>query len=379
MPRRGSRRPSRPSPAPPAPVTWRTSLEAEVLPGLAPFVMAALRGVPGVRAVRVKGDAARADAVAFELPAGGDVPEEALRMVTALHRVVAFDVPRPKALLADAHVRTVREVLGDVTRDAARRGAPFHGVRLEAAGRESPVMQRLAQAYATAVGLPVDLAEGDLKVRVRPGREAGWEVLVRTTPRPLSARAWRVANLPGGLNACVAAAAWRMLGTTEEDRVVNLACGSGTLLIERAGLGLARHLLGIDVDEAALEAARANLAAAGVQAELRREDATATSLPAGACSVVVTDPPWGDVHGGETNLEVLYGGLLDEAARILEPGGRALVIVHALRAFDAALAQRRDAWQLDETLRVFHGGHWPAMHRLTLKNPGGARLLDSTA
>ena len=32
----------------------------------------------------------------------------------------------------------------------------------------------------------------------------GWEVLVRLTPRPLTARPWRVCNWPGALNAVVA-------------------------------------------------------------------------------------------------------------------------------------------------------------------------------
>lgn len=341
--------------------------EAEVLPGLAPFVIGVLAAMPAVRVREPEEPVARADAVRFDVAAGVVVPEAALRMVTALHRVVWFDVPRPKALLADAHLRTVRVVLETVRQEAEARGRAFHAVRLDAAGRTSPVMRRLAEAYGEAVRLPVDPTNGDLKVRVRPSqgaREGGWEVLVRTTPRPSSARTWRVANLPGGLNACVAAAAWHMLGARDGDRVVNLACGSGTLLIERAMLAPAGLLMGIDVDEAALAAARANLAAAHVHADLRQADATATGLPSASCDVVVSDPPWGDVHGGEVDLVALYGALLDEAARIVVPGGDALVIVHALRAFEAACSERGDTWQLRQSVRVFHGGHWPALHHL---------------
>src|SRR5690625_5498492 len=59
-------------------------------------------------------------------------------------------------------------------------------------------MQRLGEALAELAEVPVD-PEGDLLVRVRrgPGRPGTWQVLIRTTPRPLATRAWRTVNYPG--------------------------------------------------------------------------------------------------------------------------------------------------------------------------------------
>ncbi|MDZ7708626.1 MAG: methyltransferase domain-containing protein [Trueperaceae bacterium] len=361
--------------------------EAEVLPGLAPFAREELRltgrarlGPKAPGTDRAGTD--QADAVRFTWPGGHDVPTERLRTVTALHRVLAFDVPRPKALLGDAHLRRIVDAMRMIVRAS---DSPFHAVRLEAAGKDSPVMRRLRAALAQGVELPDDPEEGDLQVRVRPSVRpgpagasgAGWEVLIRTTPRPLSVRDWRVRNLPGGLNACVAAAAWRWIGHAKGQRVLNAMCGSGTLLAERAALGPAARLAGVDLDPDALEASEANLRAAGLrvrsdlsggpadaQVELRLADAAATPFEDASFDVVVADPPWGDAMGEVADLHLSYGAFLREAARLLPVGGSALVVTHALRAFDAALADEQGSWRAEGVMRVFHGGHRPAMHHL---------------
>jgi SAM-dependent methyltransferase len=349
------------------------AFEAEVLPGLAPFAIDELRATGRAEVGAIPGDPDRADAVPFRWR-GGRAPLAELRTVTSVQRRLTFDVPRPKALLGDASLRALGDELRRVRREAA---APFHGLRIEAAGRDSAVMRRLRSALAEAAGLPDDAEEGDLQVRVRPGpggaREGGWEVLIRLTPRPLSARPWRVANLPGGLNACVAAAAWRWLGHDPGQRVLNAMCGSGTLLIERAAAGPAARLVGVDHDPRALDAARANLDAAGVEAELLRADATAAPFPDGGFDVVAADPPWGDAVGDVRELQALYAALLREAARLTAPGGRALIVTHALAAFDAALAEAGEAWRPDGVRRVFHGGHRPALHRLRRRRGAGPR------
>jgi len=355
--------------------------EAEVLPGLAPFAREELRLTRRAHLGPKPADPARADALPFVWQ-GGPIPVARLRTVTALHRVLAFDVPRPKALLGDAHLRRIADEIRSVVRAS---GAPFHALRLEAAGKDSPVMRRLRDALARATGLPDDPDEGDLQVRVRPATgpgpvgasRGGWEVLIRSTPRPLSVRDWRVRDLPGGLNACVAAAAWRWIGHAPGQRVLNAMCGSGTLLAERAALGPAARLAGVDLDPDALEAAEANLRAAGMsvrsdlsggpeaaQVELRLADAAATPFGDASFDVVVADPPWGDAMGEVADLHRSYAAFLREAARLVPVGGSALIVTHALRAFDAALGDVGGSWRAQGTVRVFHGGHRPALHHL---------------
>lgn len=357
----------------------RESYEAEVLPGLASFARAELaatgRAVLGPRPT----DEARADAVPFAWR-GGRAPLHRLRTVTAVDRIVGFDVPRPKALLGDAHFR---RAVAEVEAVRAAAPAPMRSFRLEAAGRDSSVLKRLRAALVERLRLPDEPEAGELRLRLRPGpggaARGGWELLIRLTPRPLSARAWRACNRPGGLNACVAAAAWALAGHAPGERVLNAMCGSGTLLLERAALGPAARLLGIDADADAIACAEANRAAAvatpglepAATIELRRGDATRTGLPDAAFDAIVADPPWGDAVADRAAVEALHPALLAEAARLLVPGGRLLVVTHALRAFDAALREAGEAWVEEREVRVLHGGHRPALRLLRRSDAPG--------
>lgn len=363
--------------------------EAEVLPGLAPFAHAELGSLPGARPDPLPRDpvaAARLDRLPFAWGGEGDPPLDPLRTITSLQRLLDFALPRPRALLGDEALRTIQREARAIVASAG----PFEGLRLEAAGRDSAVFVRLRAALARELGLADAPDDGELRLRVRPrpeGGAAGWQVLIRTTRRPASARAWRVANLPGGLNACVAAAIWRWVGVAPDQRVLNPMCGSGTLLIERARMGPVARLVGLDLDPDALAAAAANATAAGLAVdsdlggrsgpaggatvELRLADAGATAFEPGSFDVAVADPPWGDAVGDAAELPDAYRRLLDEAARLVVPGGTAVVVTHALHAFDAALGGARDLWREEGRVRVFHGGHRPALVRLSRR--GGRR------
>lgn len=334
-----------------------------MLPGLAPFARDELTGVTGAWPAPPGDDDESADAVPFSWDESaardGIRPLHTLRTVTAVNRVTTFDVPRPKALLGDAHFRRLVAEIGRVLEGWRE---PMRGLRLEAAGSDSPVMRRLREELASATGLDDAPVDGELRLRLRPGR-GGWQALVRLTPRPLSARPWRTCNLPGGLNACVAAAAWELVGTEAQARVLNAMCGSGTLLIERAAAGPVRRLVGVDLDDEALRCCEANLASAGVEAELVAADAARTGLPSASFDAIVADPPWGDAVSDPAGIAALYPAFLTEAARLLVPGGRLLVVTHALRAFEGALGDAR-GWRDEGGLRVFHGGHRPALRLL---------------
>src|SRR5262249_26292485 len=93
-----------------------------------------------------------------------------------------------------------------------------------------------------------------------------------------------------------------------------------TELIERSLLGPCSRLLGSDCDERALLAAHANLAAAGVTAELACADA-ATHAPRGV-TLILTNPPMGRRVLRHAGLGELYDRFIDRAARLLVPGGR---------------------------------------------------------
>lgn len=328
--------------------------EVEVLEGLAPLARAEVER-SGVAVVTERRDGLR-------VRAADPTALLALRLASAVYLRLAFAVPRPKALLGDEHFRRLAE---GVRRVAGAQPA-FRGFRFAAAGAGSTVFQRLAERLHGATGLTFDADEGELLVRVRPVPDGeGWEALLRLTPRPLSARAWRVCNRPGGLNATLAAAMNEVAGCRPSDRYLNLMCGSGTLLVERFLAGPAASLAGLDIDDDALACAAENLAAAGVRGACRllRADVRSAPLATGGFDVIVVDLPWGDAVGSHAENARLHPAVLDAADRLGAPDVRLVVLTHELRLFQGVLrGQRR--WNVTAEIQVGHGGHHPRLYLL---------------
>ena len=332
------------------------TLELEFLKGLRPFVLDELRNYKGARVLQTNEEA-------LQVGFGGELTSLlSLRRVTAVYLVTRFDVPRPKALLGDQHFRRLLSSTEQV-RLLHPKGA-FSSFRFGAAGSESSVFQRLAEAISKATKLRFEPNEGELLLRVRPAEKKGWEVLTRLTPRPLSARDWRVCNLPGGLNACLAVAMNDLVKPGE--RYLNAMCGSGTLLIEQALDGNPKQLVGIDLDKEALECARQNVSAAGLSnaVDLLQADTTALPFPDNSFDIVTADVPWGDAVGSHAANAALYPAFLSEMARVTTPHARLVVLTHDLKLFKEVLS-KQNVWHVREEVRVFHGGHYPRMFLLT--------------
>ncbi|MHB0877804.1 MAG: methyltransferase domain-containing protein [Anaerolineae bacterium] len=324
-----------------------TTYELEFLPGLEDSVRAEV----GERL------AGRATIVALPRPSrmqiryrGQPGPLSGLRSVVAVHLLLAFDVPRPKALLGHEHLTRLLAAIRDTVLGATPTG--FASLRLSAAGSDSAVMQRFQAELGRALGLSSGDDQADLLVSLRrpADRSPGWEVLVRTTPRPLSARAWRVCNMPGALNATAAHAMARMLSGGAGRTVVNLACGSGTLLVEYLGYRRSGRAVGIDVSRDALDCARANLAAAGMGSDvlLLRGDATALPLAPRSVDALLVDLPYGMLVGSAESNERLYPALLREAARVATPRALLVAITASKHAFERALDGCPEEWQTRE-------------------------------
>jgi 23S rRNA G2445 N2-methylase RlmL len=147
--------------------------------------------------------------------------------------------------------------------------------------------------------------------------------------------AYRVADVPAASHPTVAAAlAW--LGEARAgDRVWDPFCGSGVELIERARRGPVRSLLGTDADRGALQAARENLAAADVRAELAVGDAR-THAP-GPVDLILTNPPLGSRV--QVDAAALLIAALPNFCRALASRGRLVWITPSPRKTGPAAEQ----------------------------------------
>ena len=222
-------------------------------------------------------------------------------------------------------------------------------------------MTRLGEALAAELGLPHDPEGGDLVVRVvRDPARTGWEAQVRTTPRPLGARPWRVSRFPGSLNATIAAHMVGLARPRPGGRALNLLCGAGTLAIEHLLADPAGSAVGVDLDgrralPAAIASGRGRRRPAAVPGQGgRHPPAAAGGLGPGA----LRRPALRRQGPATTPPEALYAGLLAEAARVAQPRARLVAVTEDIARFERAVRDSR-SWRVAERQRVFQSGHRP--------------------
>ena len=292
-----------------------------------------------------------------------------LDAVRSLRRAVAastsLTVParRPRELLETSVQQRLGELLDQIRRQRPR--PRFHGLRLEAAGAHTPEMRRLAAALAELAGLPVD-DEGDLVVRVRRGAPPGtWQVLLRTTPRPLSTRAWRTVDYPGAVNATIAATALDLLEVRAEDSMLDMTCGSGTFLIEQLHVAAPARAVGVDLDPSAIDAAAAHQRAARRKGRVDWivGDVLTEQLEPGFTRFL-TNPPWGTLHGEHEANQQLLADLLRRAAELAAPSARLGVLTHEITRMHRVLEEDASGWRPVLEHRFFQKGHHPRLFLL---------------
>jgi 23S rRNA G2445 N2-methylase RlmL len=342
---------------PAAPALLPTSYEVEMAPGLEEIAYQEIRQQLGKQLYRLQplAEQPTRGAIRFRCrPTGGSMLPRVLQLNTifSAYLVLPFAVSRPKSLLAHEHFTTLVAALQQV-----RQHFPpghFANFGLSAAGADSAVFQQLTGQLQTALNLPFASEAVDLLLRIRPAPgNAGWEVLIRLTPRPLSVRGWRVADMKGALNAAVAHAMVRLTRPTAEDKFLNLACGSGTLLIERLLAAPARRVIGCDIDARALQYAEQNLKAAQLHAvvELYDWNAHSLNLPTGYVDAICADLPFGIAVGAHEQNVIDYPQILAEAARVAKPRASFVLITQEVTLLEGLL-EESPSWKVIEQIKV---------------------------
>ena len=338
--------------------------EAEVIPGIEATAIHELRSQPAVQSVRQT----RPGFIRFAVD-GTSAGLAARRSVIALYRIHRFPVPRPKALLGHQHFSRLVAILEDCIQ---RWNRSEISLGIGAAGSRSSTLIRLKQELAAALDLTLaEDGKGELYLRLlRPTDKEGWEILVRTTPHPLSKRAWRVANVPGALNATLAYAMIQLSPPEPPAVAVNLCSGTSTILIEHALTRPQDRLLAIDHDARMIAAAICNAQASGAAHRIHhlRADASQTPLPANSADRIYADLPFGHHVGShEANLR-LYPAILTESARLAKSDAILLLLTHEVRLLRRCLPA--SAWRIKSETAIALSGLHPRLFVLAKKSTG---------
>lgn len=146
-------------------------------------------------------------------------------------------------------------------------------------------------------------------------------VAVQLTSAVFKFRGENYAFMPGGIRPTVASALVRLSKPVENEVFYDPFCGSGSIVRERARYG-ARRILASDINERAVEAAKAN---APETVRVFCCDAAAMKAADNSVDVIVSNIPWGKQIVVE-DIGVLYRAFLKEADRVLRENGRIILL-----------------------------------------------------
>jgi tRNA (guanine6-N2)-methyltransferase len=272
------------------------------------------------------------------------------------------------------------DAVGRVGLDELAEAASFRVscTRVGEHGFQSPQVEREAGTVLQArYRTPVDLEEYELHVKIDVTGSLALCGYQLTRRKGLDRRHRWVYHPRVTLRTPIAYAMLVLCGyAARPGRLHDPFCGSGTILLEAAGVardsdrsaGGLPPLSGSDLKRAAVEGARANLAAAGL-ADVRVHEHDARELgdllAASSLDFIVTNPPFGIRLGRGSNFHALYREFLAAAARTLRPGGVLALLVGKRRGVFNKVLQGVREFDVTHVRIVEMGGVYAALFVLT--------------
>lgn len=172
--------------------------------------------------------------------------------------------------------------------------------------------------------------------------------------------------------------------------IMDPMCGVGTYILamrwvlERRS-GASAELLGLDVDEESVWRLWQNAQATdcmdqcGAQRHVVPLRGSSLRLPVRSNSIdlIIVDPPWGQRHGAHTSVKQGFPKWAREWARVLKPGGFALVVTICKKVFENQVMpplQQKGLLELEEAVQ-FNNKGWTVCRLYTIRKPTEAAEL----
>ena len=155
----------------------------------------------------------------------------------------------------------------------------------------------------------------------------------RLSDRTMRHRFERKVELPAALRPSVAAAMVFLTNPQPGDVFLDPMAGSGTILYERMQAGKFARLLGGDIDQERVDAARKTVRGSrkkpgpgDPQPDIRQWDARKLPLEDASIDKIATNLPFGKQLRGAQTPAKLYPPVLAELQRVVRPGGRIVLL-----------------------------------------------------
>ena len=144
-------------------------------------------------------------------------------------------------------------------------------------------------------------------------------------------------------------------------------CGSGSILIERALMGKYQRIIGSDIDEKALKAAKNNIKQINKKIELHNWNAFKLPLEDNSINKIVVDMPFGIRSGKHSQNITLYSNFLKEAKRVLKPNSIVVILSQEISLLDKQINKTNNL-TIRQKIRTNLGGLKPAVFVLSYNN-----------